>query len=78
MHHCVAASQRRPQRFRREQVPNDSLARHSFKILKIAGFANQKPKVGSLSGKRPRHMMAHKSRSACKKNFHSFESQTPS
>ena len=77
MDHRIATLNRRTQRLRLRKIANNRLAANAFKILQIACFAYQKPEIGSFSGQRSRHMMAHKSGCACQKDFHSLESLTP-
>jgi hypothetical protein len=39
----------------------------------MAGVADEHPQLDALGGQRPRHMVAYKTRRACKKYLHSSE-----
>jgi len=75
MHHCIAILNPCTQRFRLGQIATTVSPRMPSRFSDCC-LANQKPKVGSLIGQRSPHVMAHKSGSACKKDFHSLESLT--
>jgi hypothetical protein len=74
----VAAGKRGLERFGIGEVSDVRLARNAFQICQVAGLADEKTQLSAVSGKRPRHMMADKSRRAGKKYFHSLDSLMPS